>query len=232
MESRAKFNLERSIEDWKTTLKSKKSFSESNVQELENHLLDLMSDLSKKDLTQEESFLVARNRIGNIDEISSEYEKVDSSAAFINTLIPYLKGALIYIAIDTLIELLTNSLLISSVSLELNHSTIRIIYLLLLVIVPLVLCSSVYFSFKKGKPILKKLINIPVLVLIIIASEALNGIMRLFIIRRLTNQIPNLYSTIVADFSFYKLIGGFLLLTFSFILFKKNKKNNEVKIAE
>lgn len=229
MESRAKFNLEKRVENWKTILKERRSLTENDIQELESHLIDLISDLEQKGLSQEESFLVAETRIGKVDEICSEYEKLSKSAAIVNTVTPHFKGALIFIAIIALSKLFSQSFLYLAESLDLNYASFKIVNILLLAFVPLCFFSFAYFSFKKDNSFLKKLNNIPVLITLIIAAQASILLMQtnLIVLTSMSN-----YKTMLMDFAVYKLLLGIILLTVSFFLFGKNKKDSKIKIVE
>ena len=86
MENRTEFNLTNSIEVWKSELSRKANMTMDNIDELESHLLDLISDLESKGLNKEESFLIARKRIGRIDDISIEYDKINNFSIINSTI--------------------------------------------------------------------------------------------------------------------------------------------------
>ena len=67
MENRTEFNLENNIQKWKAILTKKNNLTKSNIIELENHLIDLIDDLESKGLNEEESFIIAKKRIGKTE---------------------------------------------------------------------------------------------------------------------------------------------------------------------
>jgi hypothetical protein len=55
-----------------------------NVNELESHLRDGMHELQLLGLSIEESLLVAKNRIGNVKNLATEFGKVNKGFYFRN----------------------------------------------------------------------------------------------------------------------------------------------------
>ena len=72
------FDLENRITEWKDHLRRKGPLNDRDLEELESHLREEIDSLSRSDLTEEESFLVALKRIGRADALSREYAKVAS----------------------------------------------------------------------------------------------------------------------------------------------------------
>jgi hypothetical protein len=79
MEGRTMFDLEKKINDWKNNLLGTGSMLESDVQELESHLRDQITDLLQSGLSEKEAFWVAQNRMGNTDGIRTEFKKVNGN---------------------------------------------------------------------------------------------------------------------------------------------------------
>lgn len=72
------FNLEKAISDWRSLLRSS-GLAESDSAELESHLRDGIDELSTVSLSTEESFLIARFRLGNICNLANEFSKLRRS---------------------------------------------------------------------------------------------------------------------------------------------------------
>tara|TARA_B110000211_G_C13981667_1_gene509690 strand:+ start:405 stop:1118 length:714 start_codon:yes stop_codon:yes gene_type:complete len=237
MENRTEFNLENNIQNWKSILTKKKNLTKSNIIELENHLIDLIDDLESKGLNKEESFIIARKRIGKIDDICLEFDKVNDNYSFINQSIPYLKGALIYIAFIILSKLFFVITLLLSLKFSIDNTTFDIISIMLILFTSISFFSVIYLNLKRGKQFLSKLITSKVLVtLIIIASIIilrfsaqipLPGIN----VSELGNPIPNIY-TMETNFAIYKILSGFIILTTSIFFFWRNKKYNKLKLTK
>ena len=73
------FDLNEQIKKWRDNLVKKDALKESDIDELENHLRDEVDELCSTKLTPEEVFAIAVNRIGYIDSIVEEYEKINDS---------------------------------------------------------------------------------------------------------------------------------------------------------
>jgi len=52
-------------------------------------------------LSIEESLLIAKKRIGNVEDLTTEFGKVNKEVYFRNRIIPYLKGILLFMAFLT-----------------------------------------------------------------------------------------------------------------------------------
>ena len=71
------FNLDESIKTWRNDLNKNDVLSLDDLDELESHLMDEITVLKEKDLSEEEAFLIAKSRIGQNDIIEEEYKKVN-----------------------------------------------------------------------------------------------------------------------------------------------------------
>jgi hypothetical protein len=65
--------LEPLITEWRSYVGDAQAVSAHDVEELEAHLRDQIADLEKAGLTDEEAFLVAVRRLGEVDELSREF---------------------------------------------------------------------------------------------------------------------------------------------------------------
>jgi hypothetical protein len=71
-------HVEQYIEAWKRELTDKCGLSAADAQELEDHLRDEMTDLTKADLSEDEALLIALRRMGEADTLASELAIVHS----------------------------------------------------------------------------------------------------------------------------------------------------------
>ncbi len=65
--------LDELIASWRDWMERRDALSIADVDELESHLRDRVDALAAKGLTEDEAFLIAVRRLGNLDEISREY---------------------------------------------------------------------------------------------------------------------------------------------------------------
>lgn len=73
------FDLSKEISNWRTNLSQKQTCVSSDLDELESHLKDEIDQLEKKDLSQQEAFMVATHRLGDTDALAGEFAKVNKS---------------------------------------------------------------------------------------------------------------------------------------------------------
>jgi hypothetical protein len=69
------FDLEQEITRWRERLSTSESFAPNHVTELEGHLRDSMEELQARELSVEESFVIATLRLGTGDQLKSEFNK-------------------------------------------------------------------------------------------------------------------------------------------------------------
>jgi hypothetical protein len=67
--------LEDKIAEWRHLIAQRPGVAEHDSAELEAHLRDQIADLDAAGLTPDEAFLIAVQRIGNLDEVSREYAR-------------------------------------------------------------------------------------------------------------------------------------------------------------
>ena len=67
--------LEERIAEWRAYLSRRQAIHAVDADELEDHLRNQISDLQAGGLDEEESFLIAVKRIGDLDTLSREYAR-------------------------------------------------------------------------------------------------------------------------------------------------------------
>ncbi len=90
------FNLEEQIKVWRNSMSRFGNCKQADLDELESHLLDEIDSLSKSDLSQEESFLVASRRLGDSQMLQKEYGKINRDWAIAHKVFWIIVGVLIY----------------------------------------------------------------------------------------------------------------------------------------
>lgn len=70
--------LEAQITQWRSWLRRRPAIRDSDVEELEGHLRDLVADLRAAGLAADEAFLVAVKRLGDLDAVSREFAREHS----------------------------------------------------------------------------------------------------------------------------------------------------------
>jgi hypothetical protein len=77
METKTHFDLTSAIEKWRQELTSQPHLSAENQRELETHLCDTVTELQQRGLNDEESFWLARRRVGQPEHLAEEFVKAD-----------------------------------------------------------------------------------------------------------------------------------------------------------
>jgi hypothetical protein len=80
--------LEERIADWKAHLSRRQAIDAVDVEELEDHLRSQVSDLQGSGLDEEEAFLIAVKRIGDLDTLSREYAREYSERLWKRLVVP------------------------------------------------------------------------------------------------------------------------------------------------
>jgi hypothetical protein len=71
------FDLNAAVLRWRERLDRSPQFRDENLAELESHLRDAVERLQAAELSQEEAFMIAARRIGSVQQLASEFEKVN-----------------------------------------------------------------------------------------------------------------------------------------------------------
>ena len=79
MQSAWDAGIEAQISEWRAYLLRRRTIHDVDVEELEDHLRNEMSELGAAGLSGDESFLVAIKRLGGINELSREFARERST---------------------------------------------------------------------------------------------------------------------------------------------------------
>ena len=77
MENQTRFDLNAAVENWRHELAAQPPLAPDNRRELETHLRDALAELKARGLNDEESFWLARHRIGQPQKLAEEFVKAD-----------------------------------------------------------------------------------------------------------------------------------------------------------
>jgi hypothetical protein len=77
MENQARFDLNAAIENWRNELAAQPNLASDDRRELETHLCDAIAGFQQRGLNDEESFWLARRRVGQPQQIGEEFVKAD-----------------------------------------------------------------------------------------------------------------------------------------------------------
>ena len=66
--------IDKKIREWRDYCLSSGCISDSDIDELEDHLREEIASLIQKSLSEEEAFLIAVRRMGNLPSIAKEFK--------------------------------------------------------------------------------------------------------------------------------------------------------------
>lgn len=82
MENQTRFDLNAAIESWRQELAAQPDLAPDDRRELETHLGDAIAGFQQRGLNDEESFWLARRRIGQPQQLGEEFVKADPAKAW------------------------------------------------------------------------------------------------------------------------------------------------------
>jgi hypothetical protein len=77
MENQTRFDLNAAMENWRRELAGQLNLASDDRRELETHLRDTIAELRQRGLNEEESFWLARRRVGQPQQLGEEFAKAD-----------------------------------------------------------------------------------------------------------------------------------------------------------
>ena len=82
METQTRYDLNAAIESWRSELAAQPNLTAEVRSELETHLRDAIAGFQQRGLNDEESFWLARRRVGQPHQLSEEFVKANPAAAW------------------------------------------------------------------------------------------------------------------------------------------------------
>lgn len=111
METQTRFDLNRELAHWGTTLAAREGLTPERVRELETHLVDAIAAWEEKGLTTKEACWIAMRRMGNADALSAQFAQADPGGLWRTRLFWMVVGILVVPLLQFLTGLLGGSLL-------------------------------------------------------------------------------------------------------------------------
>jgi hypothetical protein len=82
MENQTRYDLNAAIENWHSELAAQPNLASDDRRELEAHLRDAIAGFQQRGLNDEESFWLARRRVGQPQQLGEEFVKADPAAVW------------------------------------------------------------------------------------------------------------------------------------------------------
>jgi hypothetical protein len=78
MENKTRYDLNAAVENWRNELAAQPNLASDDRRELETHLRDAIAGFQQRGLNDEESFWLARRRVGQPQQLGEEFVKADA----------------------------------------------------------------------------------------------------------------------------------------------------------
>jgi len=151
--------IHQQVSAWAEQLKADPSFTDSDVEELKSHLLDLTEKLKESGLNEDEAFIIALSRFGNTSVLKSEFEEVNTPIIQVRKAILVLSGILVYFLLYFFMLAVTRLHVILLFQYK-NDPEQNIRYVLYQVIAfHLFLIISTILIYFRGKKLIKKIVS-------------------------------------------------------------------------
>lgn len=231
MENRTEFNIKENIKIWKSELSQNSNMTKDNIDELESHLHDEIDELLLIGLSIEESLLIAKCRIGNTKELTTEYGKVNKEIYLRNKIVPYLKGILLFIAFTAITNLISNISLLIANRIGINGENLNYVSIGTLILSSSVFFTFAYIKYKNMSLNTQKLTSIPFLISLVILSRLLALFSNMYITNSRFIELID-YANFHMNLNVYNIIFILFIVTISFLTYNSSKRENKVKISE
>lgn len=104
MENSALFDLNEAVRRWRERLIGLRAFGADDLEELETHLREAVSELQAGGLSQEEAFLVATERLGSDGRLAEEFAKTNARRIWTGRAMCMLGGVVAGLVMKALVE--------------------------------------------------------------------------------------------------------------------------------
>ena len=147
---------------WAEQLKTDPAFTDSDIEELKCHLIDIAEDLRGKGLNEEEAFIIATSRLGDASYLKFEFEEVNMPVIMMRKTILVLSGILAYFFLYFLMVSSTRLLviLLNKTNDEPQQNIGYVIFYIVAFHFSLIISTLIFFL--QGKKMVKKAISIKI----------------------------------------------------------------------
>jgi hypothetical protein len=108
--TKAPFDLNHAIQEWRTSLGESPAFRRENLDELETHLRDSIATLEQRGLAVDEAFLIATRRVGGETVLGNEFGKINAHNVWINRALWMLIGLQVFGFVNFLLWAITTQI--------------------------------------------------------------------------------------------------------------------------
>ena len=132
------FNLEKEISNWKKSVRKYSSMEDGYCEELDSHLRETIDELIQEGFAEHEAFEEAKKRIGNTDNISTDYYIVSPHS---KKLPPWKRKSILPVYLSSVIKQIARNF-----SRNFSFSIINLFGLTISMVICILLAQYVYFE--------------------------------------------------------------------------------------
>lgn len=218
------------VNAWERKFTNEPSITSIDLDELKNHLLDMIDELKASGLDEEEAFLIATKRFGDVQSLKPDYEEVNRPLIQMRKSVFILAGVLFYYLIFFFSKSSAKLLFILLLSLNKNEQTALDFlskYLILVHILFIILIGSIYYFEQQTIACIEKVNLKPKTTLLLLIIAIFLSLADTFLYSVAKSIIGFNYSVrghfydnfLYFDYSFPILIcGSFIVLYFKYYL--------------
>ena len=201
MENQTRFDLNAAIENWRQELAAQSNLTPEVRRELETHLRDSIAELRQRGLNDEESFWLARRRVGQPKQLGEEFAKADPAKVWRERVFWICLAAFLLVILEDTISSLTRAMMPVTVGSFLDRLMVPQILFLLRTLFPLIIVAllgsgKMFWQFSKLKLLIESRPRLAISAFTLIAiSAALSVIASAYSVatRELTTPINHVF---------------------------------------
>lgn len=231
-ETNLEFDLQWHINNWTENLKTQAAFTDSDLEELKSHLLDMMDGLKLTGLDDEEAFWVASKRMGSSVEWGEEFRQINNPVIQMRRSLFILAGVLAYFLMYYFIKT-SSKLLFIVLKMNKTHSfdamewVIR--YIISLHFLFILFFTTIYFFEIKTVSFIEKVKLKPkhtLFLLFITITLGISDTCLYPVAKNLLSQNNNLRSRLIQIFLYFDYSFPLIIcICFIFLYFKYHKNS-------
>ena len=118
------FDLTSALDKWRKSFKGTESIGQTDIKEMETHIIDCIEKLKTQNLSDEEAFLVATHRLGKSDVLETEFQKAHPNRVWQKRFIWMLSGFFMILSLKAIVGLISQLIVFLASFITINFSVL------------------------------------------------------------------------------------------------------------